>query len=604
MKHPFRRRLSALALGIAALSPALAAEAQRAASAPTTPTTTPIKHVIVVIGENHTFDNLFGAYKPRKGQTIHNLLSQGIVNADGSPGPNFARAVQQQAGNTSVYRVDPGITGAYAFLPQPQTTYATGLPPGVADVRFPADLPPGPFQITQYVPYDSFVGDPPHRFFQMWQQADQGKHDLFAWVGVATGIGPDNSFNPPSYGPNNTFQGGEALGFYNMSTGDAPKFKALAQRYALSDNYHQSVMGGTGANFLAIATGDVAYFNTGGVPAKPFDNQIENPDPQPGTNNWYRRDGYTGGSYVNCADASQPGVSAIMGYIHSQPGKPLRGGNCAADTYYLVNNYGLGYTFDGQVKPLGATHFTLPPQTIPTIADALSAKHVSWKWYSGGREPTKTTHEYCGICDPFTAFKSIMTTPLKANLQGMPELYADLATGGQLPAVAFVRPFESQAGHPANAKMSEFENFVADLVAKVKANPALWQETAVLVTVDEGGGYYDSGYIQPVDFFGDGTRIPLLAISPWAKRGHVDHTYTDHASILKFIEKNWRVRPLSARSRDNLPNPQHEDENAYVPTNRPAIGDLMTMFDFERGTDRDGEREGHREGHREGDGND
>ena len=153
------------------------------------------------------------------------------------------------------------------------------------------------------------------------------------------------------------------------------------------------------------------------------------------------------------------------------------------------------------------------------------------------------------------------------------------------------RPFESQAGHPANAKTSDFETFVADLVDKVKANRALWRETAVLITVDEGGGYYDSGYIQPVDFFGDGTRIPLLAVSPWAKKAHVDHTYADHASILKFIEKNWHLQPLSARSRDNLPTPRHEHENAYVPTNRPAIGDLMTMFDFERDIDRDADHD-------------
>ena len=256
MPYHLRSKLSAIALGIAALPNVQAADAQTESAA--SRTATPIKHVIVVIGENHTFDNLFGGYKPHKGQTVHNLLSQGIINADGSPGPNFVKATQQQAGNTSVYRVDPSVTGAFAFLPQPQTTYATGLPPGAADVRFPANLRPGPFQITKYVPYDSYVGDPPHRFFQMWQQVDKGKNDLFAWIGVATGIGPDNSFNPPSYGPNNTFQGGEALGFYNMSTGDAPKFKALAQRYALSDNYHQSIMGGTGANFLAIATADVA----------------------------------------------------------------------------------------------------------------------------------------------------------------------------------------------------------------------------------------------------------------------------------------------------------------------------------------------------------
>jgi phospholipase C len=579
--------LNVIALSAAIIAVAPAASAAPGSGATTTPTTTPIKHVIIVVGENHTFDNLFGGYKPRDGQTIHNLLSQGIINEDGSPGPNFTKALQQQAGNTSIYRVDPAITGPFAFLPQPQTTYATGLPPGVPDARFPANLRPGPFQITKYVPYDSYIGDPPHRFFQMWQQVDQGKQDLFAWVGVVTGIGPDNSFNPPTYGPNNTMQGGEALGFYNMSTGDAPKFRKLAKRYALSDNYHQAIMGGTGANFLAIATGDVAYFTMNGAPAKPFDNQIENPDPQPGTNNWYKKDGYTGGSYVNCADTSQLGVNAIITYIKSQSGHPFRNGNCETGRYYLVNNYNLGYTFDGIPRPLGSTQFTLPPQTIPTIADALSAKKVSWKWYSGGRESTTTTAEYCGICDPFTGFTSIMMTSLKNNLQGVSELYSDISTGDELPSVAFVRPFESKAGHPANAKVPDFENFVVDLIDRVKANPKLWKQTAVLVTVDEGGGYYDSGYIQPVDFFGDGTRIPLLAVSPWARRGHVDHTYADHASLLKFIEKNWGLNPLSVRSRDNLPNPRHDGENSYIPSNRPAIGDLMTMFDFGKDGDED-----------------
>ena len=67
-------------------------------------------------------------------------------------------------------------------------------------------------------------------------------------------------------------------------------------------------------------------------------------------------------------------------------------------------------------------------------------------------------------------------------------------------------------------------------------------KTAILVTIDEGGGYYDSGYIQILDFFGDGTRIPLIAVSPFAKKGYVDHTYYDHVSVLKFIERNWRWR--------------------------------------------------------------
>jgi phospholipase C len=116
----------------------------------------------------------------------------------------------------------------------------------------------------------------------------------------------------------------------------------------------------------------------------------------------------------------------------------------------------------------------------------------------------------------------------------------------------------------------------------------LWKKTAILVTVDEGGGYYDSGYIQPVDFFGDGTRIPLIVVSPHAKRDYVDHTYYDHVSILKFIEANWGLAPLSARSRDNLPNPLVDSRgDPYRPVNRPAIGDLMNLFDFHNGAHRD-----------------
>jgi hypothetical protein len=78
----------------------------------------------------------------------------------------------------------------------------------------------------------------------------------------------------------------------------------------------------------------------------------------------------------------------------------------------------------------------------------------------------------------------------------------------------------------------------------------------------------------------NGPRIPLLVISPYARRGHVDHTYSDHASILKFIERNWHLVPLSGRSRDNLPNPVASREDPYRPTNSPAVGDLMTLFEF------------------------
>ena len=401
---------------------------------------------------------------------------------------------------------------------------------------------------------------------------------LFAWVGVTIGVGGQNS--PPAPTPGNTYQGGEALGFYNMQEGDASIFNNFAHQYAISDNYHQAVMGGTGANFLALVTGDVGYYTDGNGPTMPPANQIENPDPQQGTNNFYTQDGYGGGSYVNCSDSSQPGVAAIDQYLRSLPYKPFNKGNCADNTYYLVNNYNLGYDYKGDPRTLGSDKFVLPPQTIPTIADALSARNISWKYYIGGRQPNGApTNEYCGICDPLTGFTSIMTTSQKNNLQGMEQFYQDVKNPNTLPAVSYIRPFESDAGHPADATVPDFEKFVQNVVQRVQANPEVWRHTAILVTVDEGGGYYDSGYIQPIDFFGDGTRIPLIAISPYAKRGYVDHSYADHASILKFIERNWGLPPLSDRSRDNLPNPVTRHD-PYVPVNRPAIDDLMSLFNF------------------------
>jgi len=140
----------------------------------------------------------------------------------------------------------------------------------------------------------------------------------------------------------------------------------------------------------------------------------------------------------------------------------------------------------------------------------------------------------------------------------------------------------STTGHPGYSTLAAFENFTARAIAAVQNNPAEWKSTAIFVTFDESGGYYDSGYIQPVSFFGDGPRVPMIVVSPYARRGAVDHTYNDHVSILKFIEANWKLDPLTSYSADNLPNATPQ---AYVPADRPAIGNLTTLFDFGRPDD-------------------
>lgn len=543
-------------------------------------TNSPIEHVIVIVGENRSFDNLFATYQPPHGQQIANLLSQGIVNIDGSPGKNFHLATQRQAENKGKYVSDPQVIDAYKELPQPYAWGAFGQRRDVPDARFPADLPNGPFQITKYVSYGSHTGDPVHRFFQMWQQVDGGKNDLFVWVAETAGVGPSNGNSPVKYGQ--TYQGGVSMGFYNMASGDAPYIRQLAEEYAIADNHHQSVMGGTTANYLALTTADVTFYTKDGKPAEPPANLIENPDAKPGTNNWYTEDGYQGGTYVNCSDSKNPGVRGIADLLKKLPYRAFRNGNCDSDTWYMVNNMEPAFSPAGESHPL--TDSILPPQTIPSIGDALSAKGVSWRWYSGGRNDGKRTDkEYCAMCDSHLYFPSVMQGEGKANLHDLQQFYADAEQSeADFPAVSFIAPYDSVSGHPGYAMEPGFDELLRSVVDKVKQNPKMWDKTAIVVTFDESGGYYDSGYVQFIDFFGDGPRVPLMLISPHAKKGYVDHTYYDHASILKFIEHNWSMPPLSARSRDNLPNPVHDKSSLYVPKNRPAIGDLMNLIEVKK----------------------
>ncbi len=537
-------------------------------------TTTPIKHLIVVVGENTSFDTLFATYQAPQGSSVRNLLSAGIVDAQGNPGPAYAKAVQKYPVTDGKFGVDHPQTTPYKALPRPYARVEKGAPKRLDD-KVPADLPAGPFQITQYRAYTDYTdSNPVHRFFQMWQQINGGRNDLFLWAGLTSGEGAKDK-KDPSRG---TYYGSESMGFYNMAAGDVPYFKQLAQQYAISDNYHQAVMGGTMPNYFFLAHGDVARYQEDGKAATPPELQIENPEPAAGTANWYTNSGYSAGSHVACADESQPGVNAIRGYLKKLPYKTFNDGNCESGAYYLVNNYASPYTFKGTKKNPAPNQLLGTIQTIPNIATQLQAAGVSWKWYHGGRDGSSVKKgEYASDTDPLTFSKQVMESGLSRQLQGDADFFADIDKG--LPAVSFISPPLSQTGHPHYGSPANFENYVKSIVDKVQANPKVWEQTAILITYDEGGGYFDSGYVQAVDFFGDGTRIPMIAVSKWARSGHVDHSYYDHASIHKFIQRNWGLKPLSSRSRDNLPNPVHSAD-AYVPDNRPAVGDLMNLFQF------------------------
>jgi phospholipase C len=597
-------------------------------------TATPIEHVIVIIGENRSFDHTFATYRPKHGEFVANLLSKGIVNADGTPGPHFSMAAQFNVPPQASYFVGaPTGKTPYAVLPAPDTngaptaptdtappfktaaeaavepdveaadqvlltTGATGLPKRVPDTRVTnaTTLPNGPFQLTgPTMPYDAYTGDTIHRFYQMWQQEDCN-------AGQATRLNPSGCLNDLFPFVNITFSTadngvGNPMAFFNVED-DVPFLTQLAQQYAMSDNFHQSVMGGTAANHVMLGHGDMVFFSDGnGNALTPPANLIANPNPKPGTNNNYTIDGNWG----SCADATQPGAAQVTGYLASLPWKVKP--NCEPGHYYMINNINPGFLPNGQLAPGNV----VPPSTRRTIGDALNEKNITWAYFGGAFKAAVNLANgstnpvdaigvaYCQICNPFQYSKAIMGDPAQraAHVKDVTDLIDEIGDG-TLPAVSFVKPDGLLDGHPQSSKVDLFEAFLKPIFDGLDRNPKLKAKTAVIITFDEGGGYWDSGFLQPLDFFGDGTRIPLIVVSKYSRGGKVSHTYADHVSVLKFIERNWRLKPLTSRSRDNLPNPVERRDSPYVPANMPAIGDLFDLFHFDEG-DRD--YENHRIGY-------
>ena len=487
--------------GVATTIPAHSADPDAAADQ--LPTATPIKHVIVVIGENRSFDHIYGTYVPKSGDSILNLLSEGIVGADGSPGPNFAAAKQfTTSGQTSYFiGVDTSNKTAYTTLPAPTlggapnkpsmtsppftgltdaqlaaiepslesddlfllTTGATGAAGTTgpdARITNDASLPNGPFQLTgPNLPYDSYTGDTAHRFYQMWQQSDCSIHN-------ATEDNPTGCLNDlypfvmTTYGgPTADHGGGTSMAFYNMQDEDAPLFKKLADEYTINDNYHQPAQGGTGMQHVFMGTGDDMFWSDGnGNPAVPPSAQIANPNPQPGTNNQYTVDG----RFSNCSDVfDAPGVLPIVRYLDSLPYAVEA--NCEAAHYYMLNNTNPGFLPNGAIDTKGISAGTsIPPSSVRTIGDALNDKNISWAYYggaynaavnlaNGSTNPADAVGAtYCNICNFESYASSIMgdTTQRTTHIKDAMDFYAAVSNG-TLPAVSFVKPDGLLDGHPA-----------------------------------------------------------------------------------------------------------------------------------------------------------
>jgi len=192
----------------------------------------------------------------------------------------------------------------------------------------------------------------------------------------------------------------------------------------------------------------------------------------------------------------------------------------------------------------------MPLLTMPTIGDRLSAKGISWAWYSGGWNDAVAGHPdalFQFHHQPFNYFAPYAegTAARAEHLKDIEEFLAALRTGN-LPAVAFVKPIGAYNEHMGYTDLLRGQQYVADLVKAVQGSTA-WKDSVVIITYDEAGGRWDHVPPPRGDRWGPGVRVPAIIISPYAKRRFVDNTTYETTSILKFIETRWDLAPLGSR---------------------------------------------------------
>jgi phospholipase C len=299
---------------------------------------------------------------------------------------------------------------------------------------------------------------------------------------------------------------GLAMSYYNAA--DGPEGQ-LARRFTLADRFFHAAFGGSFLNHIWLICACTPQW-----PEAPKDERIELDD-----------DGIL----------KKDGAVTPDGY--------------AVNTVFPMNRpHPARITDPGRL---------LPRQTVPTIGERLSDKGISWAWYSGGwddamagnPDPSFQYHH-----QPFNYFDAYADdTPAKAeHLRDISD-FTEALGNGKLPAVSFVKPLGLNNEHPGYTDLMQGQAYVKSLVDSVMASP-YWKETVVIITYDENGGRWDHVAPPVIDRWGPGTRVPAIIVSPYARKGYIDHTPYDTTSILKFIETRWNLEPLGTRdaNADNM----------------------------------------------------
>lgn len=246
-------------------------------------------------------------------------------------------------------------------------------------------------------------------------------------------------------------------------------------------------------------------------------------------------------------------------------GKPI------SDPSITADGFAVG-TIQPHFPPFDAGHREnrLPPQYQATIGDRLSAKKISWAWYAGGWDNAmaerNTEDNFQYHHQPFVYYANYApgSQARSEHLLDKHKLFSDLK--GEFPQVAFFKPAGVKNQHPGYSTVFEADREVKEIVDAIRNSP-IWPGAAIIITYDEYGGFWDHVAPPEIDRWGPGTRIPAIIVSPFAKKGYVDHTVYDTTSILKLIETRFGLAPLSDRDAKANDLQQAFDFNRVPPAN-------------------------------------
>ncbi|KPW76083.1 acid phosphatase [Pseudomonas syringae group genomosp. 3] len=495
-----------------------------------------VKTVVVIYAENRSFNNLFADFP-------------GVQKPLSSLKP--ADYQQRDRDGSMLDKLPPAWGGVLQV--GPQTVDGVTYPVGV---QFQENLPNAPFPLkgpnAEDLPMSLVTRDLWHVFYQNQMQINDGKNDRFvAWADA----------------------GGLTMGNYAQSQYSL-RLWDVAKEFVLCDNFFQGAFGGSFLNhqYLISATAPI-YPNAADSPAKsqiaslqsmnPLDPRLKPLDKSPAS---------------------------------AMEGPPQFGPSAITPDGYAVNTMAPPYWPTWLRDPQNPDYSkpdlanVLVPQTHEHIGDKLSKRNVDWAWYAGAWQVTLDEFkDSTGIPkipnfqyhhQPFNYFKQQgpqNPTERKKRLRdgGLGDesstnrFLAD-AEAGKLPAVTFYKPQGNLNMHAGYADVASGDRHI-DRVIKVLRNSPQWDNMVIVVTMDENGGWWDHVAPPKGDRFGPGTRIPALVISPFARKGKVDHTVYDTASILRLITRVHGLEKLDGLKRR---------DDAMIARGQAPMGDLTNALHF------------------------